>query len=124
MAGADGLQAASLRAYSGRRGLVVVLGDFIIAGGQDAAVVDAGSEDSDAATPPFLQRGQGRLFQQGVATGQQDAIEAGIAGEIQRHLPLIYADAHRAYHPWLRSSSSTGQAWRSASSYLSSQSAS
>ena len=102
MAVADGLDGASAVEHLGRGGCVVVAGSVVEVGREDTAVVRAAGDDADAVRLAVgKELVEGGLLEEGVATGEQEAVEGQFAGETQLQLPLVHAGADRSHEALL-----------------------
>jgi hypothetical protein len=84
-------------AFSRRSGCVVVRRAGLHAAGQDAGIVGPAQDHRDIALDALGQElGEAALLQQGVAAGQQHAVEVAGLDEAQAGVAFVDADADRA----------------------------
>ena len=66
----------------------------MLATGEDPGVEDPAGDDGVALGPAAIEQGlQAFLFQQGVATGQQGAVQRALLEAVDHHLPFVDAEA-------------------------------
>ena len=96
VAGADRLDPPHPLHDLGRRRRILEVGALDRAGGEDAGVVGAADQERDVALLAQRQEAvERRLLEQGVAAGEQEAVEVAALGEVLAGGGLVDAGADR-----------------------------